>query len=309
MAVLAATAAYAEEGAQDWHFESTTSLPFRGFEIQTGDPSSPDPLHSLSYSPAPSLEETLFLAYQGFGLAYSRTLFAGEVDGRQSVNDGLSFNYLANFDLFEFSLQRLRGLQTEVALDSSLTSRAVGRSDLQYDAFQLKWVRGIPLWGADQPNSLANFYTQALIPEGDLSVDLLYSVEGSHEAVAGDAPFVPKERAPAFGTASTLSKVSSTGLGAGVGMGFTALMGGRSYFSLAGLLGGNYNRSTAYYSGEAKNVSGFGLYANARMAVRYLFGSQELGFRLTMDSWQIPAEEARIAAMDAEMALTYGVSF
>jgi hypothetical protein len=45
------------------------------------------------------------------------------------------------------------------------------------------------------------------------------------------------------------------------------------------------------------------------MAVRYLFGNQELGFRLTMDSWQIPAKEARIAALDAEMAVNYGVSF
>jgi hypothetical protein len=236
MAVLAATAAYAEEGAPGWRFESTTSLPFRGFELQTGDSANPDPLRSLSYSPAPSLEETLFLSYLGFGLAYSHTLFAGEVGGRKSVNDGFCFSYLALFDLFEFSLQRLRGLQTEVPLDASSFRKTIGRSDLQYDGFQLKWVRGIPLWGAEQPNSLANFYTQALIPEGDLSVDLLYSVEGSHETVLGKAPFVPAERASYFGAASTLSRVSSTGLGAGAGMGFTALMGGRSYFSIAGLL-------------------------------------------------------------------------
>lgn len=137
-------------------------------------------------------------------------------------------------NLFEFSRQNLVGLQTDIETDNSGVKKRIARPDISYSDWRLRWIGGFPIWGADKTNSLANFYTEAEIDDGqETSVDLLYEIELMQKKISASSPFVPQERQAVFGTGATLREVSSTGLGAGIGPGFTALMHGKSYFSIA----------------------------------------------------------------------------
>lgn len=303
----------------DWIVEATMSVPFCGFEVQTGakDAQTQDPLGSVSYSPSPSLEGSIFVSYNNLGFNYRHTLAAASLDSDKglpaSVNEEFRFSLFLERNLFEFSRQNLVGLQTDIEIDNSGVKKRIARTDILYSDWRARWIGGLPIWGADRPNSLANFYSEAEIKRGqEMSVDLLYEVELMQQKVSGSSPFVPQERQAVFGTGATLKEVSSTGLGAGVGPGFTALMHGKSYFSIAGLLGGNFNLSKARYSDREEGVSGFGAFMSARMSVQWVFGNddnQNLGFRLLVDSWTIPAKEEKVTSSDAAMSVNYGIKF
>lgn len=301
----------------DWKFNSTVTLPFRGFEIQTRakDSQTQDPLGSISYSPSPNLEGQVYLSYKNFGFTYSRTLAAASLDSTRnmpaSINDGYKFSFLLSDNLFELTQQNLSGMKTNVSVDGD-AEKTIARSDIELSDTRFRWVYGMPLWGADQANSLANFYSHASILKGDTSLDLLTSIELVKQEIAGSTPFIPAERQATFGTGSTLSKISSYGMGAGAGVGFTALMRGESYFSIGGLLGGNYSFSKAEYSSQIESSNGLGFYANAWMSVQFVFGStnrQNLGFKLAHNDWSIPAQDNKVNSHDSSMSLNYGLFF
>lgn len=304
---------------RNWETDATISVPFRGFEVQTGakDAQTQDPLGSVSYSPSPSLEGSIFLSYKSLGFNYRHTLAAASLDSDKglpaSVNEEFRFSLFLERNLFEFSRQNLVGLQTDIETNNSGVKKRIARADISFSDWRARWIGGLPIWGADRPNSLANFYSQAEIDSGqEVSVDLLYEVELMQQKISASSPFVPQERRAVFGTGATLREVSSTGLGAGVGPGFTALMHGKSYFSIAGLLGGNFNISKAHYADREEDVSGFGAFISARMSVQWVFGhedNQNLGIRLLVDSWTIPTKEEKIASSDAALSLNYGVKF
>lgn len=302
-----------------WKLDVTMSIPFRGFELKTGEKGAQvqDELNTIDYSPSVSLEGSIFIAYNAWGFRYSGTLAAASLDDNtaapSSENSEYRFSLLLDSHLFELSHQRLKGMQTDLETDNTHAPTRVARPDLTYTDFRLRWIGGLPVWGAVQPNTLANFYTTAARPiRGRFSADLLASAELNQQKISGSEPFVPPARQAAFGQASTLSKVKSNGAGVGVGGGFTVLMHGKSFFSVAALVGGNYNISEARYADRSDDVSGFGAYANARMAVKFIFGhrdNHEIAFRLLHDSWMIPADESQVTSTASAMALNYGIQF
>lgn len=316
---LTTPVAYSEPSEKNWTISPKFNVPFRGFEIQTGaiKTQTQDPLNSISYSPSPSLEGEIFLAYKDLGFTYRHTIAAGSLDSDKglpaSTNEEFRFSLFLDRQLFEASKQRLVGLQTDINIDNSGIKQRIARPDISYSDMRLRWIYGLPVWGAERPNSLANFYTNAEIPRGnDVSVDLLFGTEITQQKIIGSSSFIPLERKATFGAASDLSEVSSAGLGLTGGLGLTALMSGKSYFSIAGLLGGNYNISRAQYGNDIENVSGFGALASARMSVKVIFGAKEdqsLGFKLFLDSWMIPAKESKVASSDAAMSVYYGANF
>ncbi len=302
------------EAEPDWKLETTLALPFRGFEIQTTNKKvqTQDPLGSVSYSPSPELEGKIYLRYKLYGFSYSRTLLAASLDSAKdlpsSKTEAYRFNILFDRHLFELSQQNLVGMSTDLDIDG-INKKRIARPDIKLVDTRFRWVYGLPVWGSDQPNSLANFYTQAAIPKGEKSIDLLASVEFVNQDISGDSAFIPIDRQAVFGAASTLSKISSTGLGAGVGFGFTVLMQEKSYFSIGGLIGGNLNNSKATFNDRTESISGFGSYMNAWMAIQMCFDSQNIGFRLDVDSWTIPAKENTVNSLNSMMAINYGLNF
>lgn len=308
-----------QNNIHDWFISPTISIPFRGFDIQTEakNPQTQDPLTSISYSPSVSLEGALSLSYKEFGFTYRHTLTSASLgqnaNAPSSKNEEFRIGFLFENHLFELSTQRLVGLQTQIAIDNAQTKSTIARPDLSFTDTRFRWMYGLPIWGAEQPNSLANFYTSAFIPEGkEFSIDWLFGAEAIQQKISGSTAFIPLERQAVFGSASTLSEVASTGVGVGTGLGFNALMHGKSYFSIAGLLGGNYNLSKARFQDQTDDVSGFGAYMSARMSVQFVFGehdNQNIGFKLFVDSWTIPAKESKVSSSDAAMSLTYGLAF
>lgn len=304
---------------KDWYISSTFIIPFRGFGIQTEAKNSQtqDPLDSISYSPSPSLEGALSLGYKEFILTYRHTLTSSSLDQNtdapSSQNEEFRIGFLLFNQLFEFSSQRLVGLETQINLDNTQTKKNIARPDMSFTDNRLRWMYGIPIWGADQANSLSNFYTSASTPKNNkYSYDWIFGSEVIQQKISGSNAFIPFERKATFGTASTLSEVSTLGVGLGTGIGFTAMMQEKSFFSIAGLLGGNFNASKATFQDTIENVSGFGLYMSARMSVQFAFGehnNQNLGFKLYVDSWSIPAKENNIFSTDAAMSLAYGINF
>ncbi len=307
--------------SNDWRVSSKLSGPIRGFQLATGEKNSEtkDPLAQIDYSPSPSLEGTIYIGYKGIGFSYSHTLAAASLDSNRDLpstkNEIFHLGLLLDHTLWEISSQKLSGMQTDLETAAFPQSKVrIARTDMNYSDFRARWVFGDPVWGgADRPNSLANFYTSAVSPEvGDSSLDVLLSVEAGRQNIYAESPFIPLARQSAFGTASSLSQISSVGLGAGAGLGLTVLMHEHSFFSMAFLLGGNYNVSNAHYEDRIEDISGFGVYTNTRVAVTFVFGqneAQEIGFKALFDTWQIPAKENTVAGFDAGMAMNYGVFF
>jgi hypothetical protein len=85
---------------RDWKIDATLGVPFRGFNVQTGakDLETKDPLNSVSYSPSPSLEGTVFLSYKDLGFSYRHTLAAASLDSDRglpaSVNEEFRLSLL-----------------------------------------------------------------------------------------------------------------------------------------------------------------------------------------------------------------------
>lgn len=297
-----------------WSMRASLSVPMRGFEIRAGGGSeeTQDPLRSVSYVPAPSLEGSLQLAYRGLGLRFDRTLAAANLGGGPEAvsstrNETWHFDFLWENTLYEIGWQQMKGLETDTSA-AQTGGRRIARPDLEYRSFGGRVVTGIP-FGSDTVNSLANFYARAEKPAGGLSGDLLFSAEFSQQVMAGSRPFIPEERRDIFGTASSLSKLDASGLGLGAGVGLTALMGGQSYFSLAALLGASYNVSYAEYAEGRENVSDWGTFADVRMSVRWIFERHEFGVKLLVNHWGVAAKESRLGGMDALLGANYGVTF
>ncbi len=309
----------ARTSQRDWNLDATLGVPIRGFNVQTGakEPETQDPLNSVSYSPSPSLEGTVFLSYRDLGFSYRHTLAAASLDLERglpaSVNEEYRFSLLLERHLFELSRQNLIGLQTSLVTDQSGMPKSLARPDIVYTDWRAKWMGGLPIWGAQRPNSLANFYTEAELESDQIfSFDLLYGVQLMEQKISASSPFIPIERQAAFGAGVSLREVSSKGLGAGAGPGLTVLMGRKSYFSMAALVGGSYNISQAAYSNRQEDISGFGTFASVRLSARWVFGNQShqsVGFRLLADSWIIPAKEEEVSSSDSMMSVNYGVNF
>ncbi len=318
-AASAVPAAVSTPEARDWAIDATTSVPFRGFNIQTGsqDPQTQDPLGSISYSPSPSLEGSLFLSYKNYGFSYRHTLAAADLDTKTglppSMNEEYRFNLFLDRHLFELSHQHLVGMATEIDTDKKGVSTHIARPDIAFNDYRARWMSGVALWGADKPNTLANYYDSAEMSAGsDVSVDLLYQAQVMQQRLSADSPFIPEQRKAVFGMGASLRDVSSTGLGAGVGGGVTVKMYSKSFFSLAGLIGGNFNVTKAAYNDHEEDASGFGSFLSARMSVRWVFGrndSQNMGVRLLVDSWMIPVRDEKVASTDSAISLNYGARF
>jgi hypothetical protein len=308
----------AEMPETDWKLSTMLSVPFRGFEVQTGpDSETIDPLGSISYSPSPSLEGAFRLTYRNLGFTYRHTLAAGSLSADNTASESINQEYrlglfLSNH-LFEVTRQRISGMQTSLVVEGSDFNQTIARPDIKYTDTRLRWMYGLPILGADKANSLANFYTEAEIDSSnELSFDVLFSVEAVQQRIGGDSPFVPRERQARYGSGSSLTSVESSGLGAGLGFGMTAHMGGKSYMSLAAILGASYNLSDANYADRSVDISGAGAFLSARMSVQHVFGPynrHNVGVRLNLDSWSIPAQENRVVSTSGALSLNYGIGF
>ncbi len=302
-----------------WKINSTLITQNQGFQVQTEgkDPQTKDPLGSINYSTSPSLEGAITLSYHNFGFTYRHTLISPQLTGNResekSRNEELRFNLFFDRHLFEFSRQNAVGLETNLEINKSGLSKNISRPDISYSDLRARWVYGLPLTSATQPNSLANFYGHAEIDkEEEFSVDILISSEASQQQISGASSFIPIERQSVFGRGSSLSGVSATGLGLAAGAGLTVLMGGQSYFSMATLVGGNYNVSRASFADRDEDASGFGLFVNVRTSVQFTFGEgnhHSLGFKLLLDSWSIPARDTNVASNTAALSMNYGIRF
>lgn len=298
-----------------WRLEASVALPFRGFGVQAGtdDETAQDPRRQVSYMAPANLEGTVQIGYRGLGVRFDRTLAAAKlgegerVSSSRSVNEAWHFDLMWENSLYEIRTQRVKGMQTDLSLDGT-SSLMVARPDLEYRSFGGRVISGLP-FGADTVNSLGNFYATGVAPNSGLSVDLLFSAEVSQQSIAASSPFIPVERQAVFGRGSTLSKLEASGLGLGVGGGLTVPMDARSYFSMAALLGGNYNLTKAEDENGREDVSGWGIFMDARMSVQWLFGPHQAGVRFGVDSWNVAAKESSLTGTDGALAVNYGLRF
>jgi hypothetical protein len=302
-----------------WRIETSLGLPNRGFTIQTENIESenPDPRKAVSYSPSVSLEGDIAIAYGPWGLSYSRTLAESSLDSSRglppSLREGFKGSLLLFNYLFEVGSERIQGMSTSLGVSGARQFSTLARPDIRMESFYLRFVRGIPIYGSKVANSLANFYSQSSFePTEAHSVDILMSLDWEQNRIYGDTAFIPPERSVVFGGASTLREIQFTGLGGGLGLGYTYSHDEWAWYSLGVLVGGSANWVRAQYENQDQSGFGFGVHSKMWGAMNWSLGSQSnqmLGFKLAVNGWSVPIKDGRLNSQEMLLSLNYNYQF